>query len=65
MGLASGQILAANYLFWKSVFPILPNIKTFISGFKEEGYNEYLYAEKVTKFLQLKQPYRLDIKENE
>lgn len=42
-----------------------PDLKTFISGFKEEGYNEYLYAEKVTKFLQLKQPYRLDIKENE
>lgn len=25
---ASGQILASNYLFWKSIFPILPNLKS-------------------------------------
>ena len=37
-GRASGQILAANYLFWKSIFPILPNIKSFINNFGD-GFN--------------------------
>ena len=38
LGRASGQILAANYLFWKSIFPILPNIKSFINTFGD-GFN--------------------------
>jgi asparagine synthase (glutamine-hydrolysing) len=42
-----------------------PNVNTFITGFKELGYNEFDYAEIVAKALSLKNPKKLEIDESE
>jgi asparagine synthase (glutamine-hydrolysing) len=41
------------------------NINTYITGFEEHGYNEFKYAETVVDYLNLNQPKKLEIKQNE
>ena len=42
-----------------------PNVNTYITGFKELEYNEFVYAEEVAKFLSLKKPRKLEINQIE
>ena len=41
------------------------NISTYITGFEEDGYNEFKYAETVTNYLNLNQPKKLKINQSE
>ncbi len=41
------------------------SLSTYITGFEESGYNEFKYAEIVANFLNINQPKKLKIKEND